>query len=194
MADEGFALSDIYSTTAESVGKKGEKTDVHIKIMLNTGCAIKKNISVKASGQEKVSLHQAKASDYFSVLKITDMTVRVALDKFQMYGNTNGMSSAEEKALKDYFAQPIKYQEFLDWVFKGPSGKVDYLLLHSYERDTQKVCCHTKIYHINDYMKQVKKAVKADSGFGTGLAWTYKSVKRDGKKRNEIQLKVPLIF
>lgn len=194
MKDERFVSSDILSTMASPVGKKGKKTDVHIVITLKSGRVIQKNVSAKASGQDKVSIHQAKASDFISTLKITDSTVQDALNTFQKYGNASGMTTEEEKALKNYFAKPAEYQAFLDWIFMGPSGKVDYLLLHSYERDDQKVCCHTKIYHVKDYMALVKKSVKVEVGFGTGLTWTYKSVKSGGKKRNEIQLKVPLIF
>lgn len=193
MRDEGFVESDIKNIDAKCVGTSGKKTDVVIEIELLSGIIVKKNISAKASGRDLVSLHQAKASDFVRNLGITDKTVEDALEKFQKYGNTSGMTSADEKALVDYFKKPTEYQKFLDWCFMGPSGKVDYILIHSYDRDDYKVSCHTKIYGIKEYMTQVKKVTKS-SGFGTGLAWTYKTVKTRGKKRNEIQLKVPLLY
>lgn len=193
MKDEGFAEVDIKTIGANCVGTKGKKTDVAIEIELNSGRRIKKNISAKASGRDAVSIHQAKASDFVKKLGITDKKVEDALIIFQKYGNASGMTATEEKILKDYFAKPVEYQKLLDWCFLGPSGKVDYILIHSYERDDNKVSGHTKIYGIKDYMSQVKKMARSE-GFGTGLAWTYKTVKTRGKKRNEIQLKVPLIY
>lgn len=193
MKDEGFVESDIKNINAKCVGTSGKKTDVSIEIELLSGTMIRKNISAKASGRDFVSLHQAKASDFVLKLGITDKKVEDALEKFQKYGNTSGMTSADEKVLVDYFKKPTEYQNFLDWCFMGSFGKVDYILIHSYDRDDYKVSCHTKIYGIKEYMTKVKRMTKT-SGFGTGLAWTYKTVKTRGKKRNEIQLKVPLLY
>lgn len=195
MRDEKFTEQDIKKIKAENVGTKGEKTDVSIEIELLTGTIITKNISAKASLQDQVSLHQAKALDFVAQLGIKDKRVIDALEKFQKYGNTSGMTDDDEKALVDFFGQQTEYKKLLDWCFKGATSKVDYILIHSYDREDNWVAGHTKIYSITDYMDEVKaKRQNKDAGFGTGLIWTYKSVKTKKKeKRNEIQLKVPLI-
>ncbi len=194
--DEKFTDKDIVSCTARPVGAKKKKKDVEVVVSLADGRTITKYISSKASGQEQVSIHQASADDFIHVLGIKNKNVKDALKLFQAYGNTSGMTAADEAALSNFFSKPKNYQALLDWVFKGqtPGSKVDYLVLHSYECDDRFVCLHTKVYRIADYMKIVKSTVKTGVAFGTGLSWTYKSKTVSGKKVNDIQLKVPLIF
>ncbi len=184
--DAGFVESDIISVTAKAVGTKREKTDINVKIKLKNRINIEKNISMKASSQDKVSLHQAKGSDFIRKLHIpTNSNEEKAIERFEKDGSMKNMTAEQKDCLAQFFADPTNYELLINWAFQGVSGNVDYILLHSYEQD--ELCCRrsTKIYSLNDYMIRVK-AKSTNSGFGTGLEWTY--------HKKDIQLKVPFVF
>ena len=184
--DEGFVEADVLSVVAKAVGTKREKTDINVKIKLRSGVSVEKNISMKSSSHDKVSLHQAKYSDFVRELHIHPGSDEdTALLTFAKDGSMKNMTVKQKDDLTRFFALPVNYDLLIKWAFQGVSGAVDYVLLHSYEQDELRCRRNTKIYDIIEYMNKVKTK-GTSGGFGTGLEWTY--------NKKDIQLKVPFVF
>ena len=192
--DEGVTTKDIAIVDAKQISGTN-KTDFYIEYSVKGVTKPQVGVSMKASGENNVSVHQTKATDLISGLGITDPDVIKAINQFQASGSGAGLTSKMKADLKKYFANATNYDKFVSWAFtRGAGVAVKYILLHSYVIDKNTATCHMKLEKIDDYMARVKaksagsKPKSGDASFGTGMSWTRPS------KAKEIQLKTPFLF
>lgn len=193
--DEGVAESDIKIIDAKQIPGKA-KSDFWIEYEVKGVRKPKVGVSLKASGEDKVSVHQTKATDLISGLKISDPNVKKAINDFEKAGSGKTLTAKQVADLEKYFSNPTHYSNFISWAFtRGGGIPVKYILLHSYNSDETYSKCLMRMEKIDDYMAMiksriapVKKSKKGEASFGTGISWTCPS----GTK--EIQFKTPFIF
>lgn len=187
-ADLGINPTQVSCVNAIPTGSTGEKADVSITITLNNGNTYTKGISIKSSSSDNVSVHEKHASDFITVLGITDSTLQNAFTQFEAKRALSKLDRPLYSALSDYYADDAHKIELLTWAIAGESTnplKADYVLLHSYNYNSKEALGHgIKIFSSQEYIDELM-ASDLDGSFGTHLTWTYKG---------NIQLKAPFLF
>ena len=190
LSDYNLRINQIQSISACHTGSAGEKADVMLTIRLSDDSAenIDIGISIKSSSSDNVSVHEKHASDFISVLGITDTNLQNAFIQFEERRALNKLDKNLYTALSDYYIEDTHKRELLEWAIAGEASnplKADYVLLHSYNYNTKEASgLGIKLYSSQEYIDALMES-DLDGTFGTHLTWTYKG---------NIQLKAPFIF
>jgi len=169
------------------------KTDLLLNFELFSGEKFVETISLKNTGQRRVSCHDYTAKAFVSVLKCEETKLAEYLSlfqKFPTYKKFNKNLPAEFSEIEFANLLSEKQTIFVEWVLQGmhddenlvkPELQVsNYLLIHNGK--------DSAFYSMKAYTLLILKRSKLK--FGVPFSWTYPS-KQEGKR---IQLKLPIYF
>lgn len=198
LADKQIVLTAIMRITATNTVpllKNGgnPKTDLLLNFELFSGEIFVETISLKNTGQSRVSCHDYASKAFIRVLKCENSRLAQYLSLFQQFPTYQKFSrNLPTEFSETEFVNLLTERQtvFVEWVLRGmhddenlvkPELQVsNYLLIHNGEKSA--------FYSMKNYISLILKRSKLK--FGVPFSWTYPS-KQEGKR---IQLKLPIYF
>lgn len=156
------------------------KTDVSFTVSTEQ-YEITKNISVKNTSADTVTVHEGTVDDIILALKLdSSSSLTDALKEFQIYGSVKGLKENNEAAYNIFLNEAHKYnKELVNFFMFGVNSP-----LVNNPIQVADIMLYTQNFEViprNLYVDEYIKKYSAKGQLGTPFKWTYPSKKRGQK-------------